>query len=65
MRPLPESVKDLLDDLEDLFPPRCIEPQERPDDAHRYAGKVELVADLRRRYEWTQNNLRIETKGLL
>ncbi len=34
--------------LERTFPPRCLERDEEPRHAHRYAGKVELVAFLRR-----------------
>lgn len=59
MRPLPDHTRDLLDDLEEHYPPRCIEPLESLEDAHRYAGMVELIATLRARYEWTQENSRI------
>jgi hypothetical protein len=56
MRPIPNTVESLIRELETLYPPRCILVGERPEDAHRYAGAVELVADLRVRLNWTQEN---------
>ena len=56
MKPIPESVEALLAELEELYPPRCILPEERLEDAHRYAGSVDLVSDLRRRYIWTREH---------
>lgn len=37
---------DLIERLSKIFPPRCIHRGESPEEAHRYAGKVELVEAL-------------------
>lgn len=47
--PFPYDVDVLLKELQDAYPPRCILPKETPEEAHRYAGKVELIAEL---VEW-------------
>ena len=65
MRPLPETAKDLIEDLEANYKPRCKAPHEDAEEHAFYAGQVALVEVLRQRYDWTQQNLRIETKGLL
>ena len=44
---LPDIDVDLVKALEDLYPPRCYEGEERVEDHLMYAGKVQLVADLR------------------
>lgn len=54
MTPIPSDVEALIKELESHYPPRCIGPQDRLEDAHRYAGAVELVQALRRRYDWTR-----------
>lgn len=59
MRPIPDSTRDLLDDLEEHYPARCKSPDESLEDHLRYAGMVELIDVLRQRYEWTQENSRI------
>lgn len=43
MKTLPAFSVDLVEELARLFPARCIRPGETPEEAHRYAGKVELV----------------------
>lgn len=40
-----EDFAELRRFLED-YPPRCIGPNETPEDAHRYAGKVELAQQI-------------------
>ncbi len=55
MKTIAHTASELLDELEVDYPPRCMDPQERPEDHHRYAGKVELIQDLRRRFEWTHD----------
>lgn len=65
MRPIPDTVKDLIEDLEANYKPRCKAPKENPEEHAFYAGQVALVEVLRSRYEWTQNKLKVETKGLL
>jgi hypothetical protein len=40
---LPIESQDLVAHLDRLIPPRCISPNETPEQAHRYAGKRELV----------------------
>lgn len=59
MRPIPNSVPELIEDLEEHYPARCIEPNESPEAAHRYAGQVDLIATLRQRLEWTNEHARI------
>ncbi len=46
--PLP---KPLIDELRKRYPPRCINPGESIEAAHRYAGAVELVDFLSACYE--------------
>ncbi|MBP5855689.1 hypothetical protein KAJ83_01610 [Marivibrio halodurans] len=43
---LPETTDGLLEFLAETYPPKCIAPDQRPEDAHRYAGKVELIREL-------------------
>jgi hypothetical protein len=56
VRPLPVTIVGLLEELEQNYPPRCIGKAETPEDAHRYAGKVELIAELRARINATEKN---------
>lgn len=52
----PPDSRDLIDWLDKHFPPRCIKPGETPEDAHRYAGKRELVdwlIEIRRKIDET------------
>lgn len=44
---LPTYTHDLVAYLEKEYQPRCIQRGESPEDAHRYAGKVELIQRLR------------------
>ncbi len=60
MRPLPESVAGLLEDLETHYPPRCKDPSESLEQHLHYAGQVQLIADLRTRYDWTRQEQRLE-----
>jgi hypothetical protein len=46
MDTLPRLSTDLVEALRAMYPPRCIRPGETPEEAHRYAGKVDLVAYL-------------------
>lgn len=43
MKALPPTAVDLVRELDALYPPRCIGRDERPEDAHRYAGMREVV----------------------
>ena len=61
MRQLPNSVIGLIEELEAAYPPRCIQPDESPELAHRYAGNVEVVEKLRARYD---AGMRMERKDL-
>ncbi len=61
MRPLPETVEGLLEDLETHYPPRCKDPSESLEQHTNYAGQVQLIADLRVRYEWTRQEQRMES----
>ena len=56
MRPLPDLSRDLIEDLEENYPPRCKTPEESLEDHLRYAGMVELIDVLRQRHEWTRKN---------
>lgn len=47
----PRVDRELVEHLELLYPPRCMRPGEKIEDAMLYAGKVELVASLRAVYE--------------
>jgi hypothetical protein len=40
---LPLYAEELVEELSKTFPPRCITPGQSLEDAHRYAGKRELV----------------------
>lgn len=51
MRAFPVTIAGLIEELESLYPPRCIGPEEVAHTAHRYAGKVELIAELKGRYD--------------
>ncbi len=61
MRPLPDTVEALLEDLETNYPPRCKEPAESLEQHMQYSGQVQLIADLRLRDEWTRDNQRMKT----
>ena len=49
---IPELSYDLIDYLAKLYPPKCIRANETLEEAHRYAGAVQLVSDL---VEWKEN----------
>ena len=61
MRLLPDTVEDLLDDLETHYPPRCKDPSETLEQHCNYAGQVQLIADLRVRFDWTRENQRMQS----
>lgn len=48
---LPDIDEDLLKALERIFPPICYEGHGRIEDHLLYAGKVQLVAELRAQYD--------------
>ena len=54
---IPPNSYDLIDLLVRTFPPRCILPHQTVEEAHRYAGMVDLVLDLD---EWKRNELGLE-----
>lgn len=41
--PFPPMSEDLVEELDRRYPHRCIEREETPEEAHRYAGKRELI----------------------
>jgi len=47
----PLVSKELVEKLEELFPPQCIGENQSFDNAHRYAGMVFIVQFLRNQYE--------------
>ena len=46
MTPLPSTVTGLIEDLEAQYPAKCIGPDQSESEAHRYAGKRELIDHL-------------------
>lgn len=59
MNPIPDGAQALIEELEELFPPKCKDPHESLEDHARYAGAVELVQALRLRLDWTRENARV------
>lgn len=59
MTPIPNSVRALVEELEDLYPPACKTPNESLETHLRYAGAVELVETLRLRLDWTHENAKV------
>lgn len=59
MKALPATARDLVEALDAEFPPRCIRPVESLADAHRYAGKRELVDYLKSLLQRSENTDRI------
>lgn len=55
MKPMPYTALDLLVELEADYAPACMRENDSVTTHHRYAGKVELIQDLRRRLEWSEN----------
>lgn len=53
MKPLPNFSVDLIQELDELYPPKCIAPRQALEDAHRYAGQRELIDTLKARLEVT------------
>lgn len=51
MTPVPNSIIGLLEELERHNPPRCMKAGEDLNSHLRYAGRVELVTELRSRYD--------------
>ena len=54
MKYLPSKVPELVAQLEETYPHRCIEPDQTLAEAHRYAGKVELIGWLRDKLNATE-----------
>lgn len=63
IRPLPGNAEYLVRELAEMVPERCIGAAESVEQAHRYAGKRELVSHLIARLELT--NSTDPTKPLL
>jgi len=51
MRAIPTDSESLLAQLEDQYPARCRQPDETERDHERYAGKVDLIKELRSRLD--------------
>jgi hypothetical protein len=51
MRPIPTDSESLLEQLETQYPARCRQPDETERDHERYAGKVDLIHELRVRLD--------------
>ena len=54
---IPELSYDLIDLFVTTYPPLCIKPDQSVEDAHRYAGIVDLVQDLQ---SWKINEMGLE-----
>lgn len=54
---IPRVTPDLVEWLKDTFKPRCIKAGESLEDAHRYAGKVELAETI---IKFAQNGDRVD-----
>lgn len=52
---LPLHAVDLVRELMALYPHRCLRVGQSAEDAHRYAGAVELVERLAIRLDYTEN----------
>lgn len=51
MRALPTDTESTLRQLEEQYPPRCRQADETERDHERYAGKVDLIAELKLRLD--------------
>ena len=51
IKPFPLDASDLLVRIDEEFPPRCIAKDETLEDHLRYAGKRELIDELKLRLE--------------
>ncbi len=51
MRALPTDTETMLEQVEEQYPARCRKADETERDHDRYAGKVELIAELRARLD--------------
>ncbi len=56
MKPIPHEAKELIEDLEAANPPKCKDPNESLEQHARYAGRVELIEELRIRLDWTEKH---------
>lgn len=54
MKVLPSTVTGLIEELDKLYPHRCIQPGQSETDAHRYAGRRELIDELKARLDATE-----------
>ena len=59
---IPTDTRTLIDELDEMFPPRCIAKGEAPEDAHRYAGQRDLVEYLRQWQKWTDEKSQKERR---
>jgi len=58
---LPVYAEELVAKLDEWFPPKCIGKNQTPEEAHRYAGKRELIEHLLwLRKQAEENDLRSE-----
>lgn len=51
MAPFPNTVIGLIEELEDMYPQKCIDPEETRAEANYYAGKAGLTVELRARFD--------------
>lgn len=58
IKPLPHTATDLIRELDEIVPPQCIGQGQSAEEAHRYAGKRELVEHLLSRLALTNDPTR-------
>lgn len=51
VRPIPTTTIGLIEELEGMYPQKCISPTETRPEADHYSGKADLVLELRNRYD--------------
>jgi hypothetical protein len=60
---VPDLTHQLLDALEERYPPRCLGTQETVEQHLRYAGVVAFIAQLRKEYSDTLEEQRLREIG--
>lgn len=56
MKKLPATIGELITELDNMYPPKCIGQDDTLRDADRYAGKRSLVDELQLRWGSTEKH---------
>lgn len=51
MKYIPNTVVGLIEELENMYPARCMKAGETLEDHLLYAGRVSLISEMRSRYD--------------